>query len=65
LNVFDLTMGVTSEKLTIFWLYGFDIQQDEDKEDPDERHDPDYDMKIDGRKPVATCGRVDKVSLSA
>jgi hypothetical protein len=55
--VFDLAMGVTSEKLIIFWLYGFDIQQDEDKEDPDERHDPDYDMKIDGRKPVEESTR--------
>jgi hypothetical protein len=55
--VSDLAMGVRRQKLIIFWLYAFDIQQDEDQEDPDERHDPDSDMEIDGHRPVEESTR--------
>jgi hypothetical protein len=64
-NVSDLAMGVRSQKLIIFWLYVFDIflmcvfdiQQDEDQEDPDERHDPDSDMEIDSHRIVEESTR--------
>jgi hypothetical protein len=58
----DLAMGVRSQKLIIFWLYVFDIQQDEDQEHPDERHDPDSDMEIDGHRLVEESTR--SLSLS-
>jgi hypothetical protein len=56
-------MGVRSQKLIIFWLYVFDIQQDEDQEDPDERHDPDSDMEIDGHRVVEESTRSLSLSL--
>ena len=40
----------------------FDVQPDEDQDDPDERHDPDSDMEVDDHK--LGCGRVSEVSLS-
>jgi len=35
----------------------FDVQQDEDQDDPDERHDPDSDMEVDVHKVVDESAR--------
>jgi hypothetical protein len=41
----------------------FDIQQDEDQEDPDERHDPNSDMEIDSHRLVEESTRSLSLSL--
>jgi hypothetical protein len=35
----------------------FGVQQDEDQDDPDERHDPDSDMEVDDHKAVEESSR--------
>ena len=35
----------------------FDVQPDEDQDDPDERHDPDSDMEVDDHKAVDESAR--------
>jgi len=35
----------------------FDVQPDEDQDDPDERHDPDSDMEVDDHKAVEESAR--------
>ena len=37
--------------------YIYDMQPDEDQEDPDERHDPDSDMEMDDHKAVEESTR--------